>query len=156
MRQGGSEREGEGEGRRGRGNASTGAARNRRRRLTCCLFTMDPMQIALQVALVYAKIARSDYPRDWPSLFHDLLANLNTAGQSSSSSTLTIRRVYLILHHIIKELSSKRLFADQKNFSEVGWRGGGTRGGVGGPRKVGEQGRGEGQGGGPAESCWGA
>lgn len=90
-----------------------------------CLFPMDSLQIALQVALVYAKIARSDYPRDWPSLFHDLLANLNTAGQSSSSSTLTIRRVYLILHHIIKELSSKRLFADQKNFSEVGRRVGG-------------------------------
>lgn len=77
------------------------------------------LQIALQVALVYAKIARNDYPREWPALFHDLLSNLDTSGQSSSTSTLTVRRVYLILHHIVKELSSKRLFADQKNFAEV-------------------------------------
>ncbi len=30
-----------------------------------------------------------------------------------------MRRVYLILHHVLKELSSKRLIADQKNFAEV-------------------------------------
>jgi len=29
------------------------------------------------------------------------------------------RRVYLILHHVLKELSSKRLVADQKNFAEI-------------------------------------
>ncbi|KAG1675441.1 hypothetical protein FOA52_001739 [Chlamydomonas sp. UWO 241] len=83
------------------------------------LIPQDDNQIAVQVALIYAKVARNDYPREWPSLFHDLLANLDTSGQSSVSSTLTVRRVYLILHHIIKELSSKRLFADQKSFSEI-------------------------------------
>ena len=40
-----------------------------------------PSQIAVQVALVYARIARCDYPREWPSLFHDLLANLDTASE---------------------------------------------------------------------------
>ena len=30
---------------------------------------------------MYAKVARSDYPREWPGLFHDLLANLDTAGK---------------------------------------------------------------------------
>ena len=40
-----------------------------------------PPQIAVQVALVYARIARCDYPREWPSLFHDLLANLDTASE---------------------------------------------------------------------------
>jgi len=39
---------------------------------------------------------------------------------------LTVRRVYLILHHVLKELSSKRLVADQRNFAEVG----GCRGGI--------------------------
>ncbi len=87
----------------------------------------------MQVALVYAKIARNDYPREWPSLFQDLLSNLAGAssaappgggagggtGGSTAGGTLLVRRVYLILHHIVKELSSKRLFADQKNFSEV-------------------------------------
>ena len=77
-------------------------------------------QIAVQIALVYAKVARSDYPREWPSLFHDLLSNLDTAAaMPGSSGTLMVRRVYLVLHHVLKELSSKRLGADQKNFAEV-------------------------------------
>jgi hypothetical protein len=37
-------------------------------------------------------------------------------------STLIVRRVYYILHHILKELSSKRLAADQRAFAEVGIR----------------------------------
>ena len=32
---------------------------------------------------------------------------------------LVQRRVYLVLHHILKELSSKRLAADQRNFEQV-------------------------------------
>lgn len=43
-------------------------------------------QIVLQVALTYAKIARFDYPSDWPTLFHDLMANLSTG------SALAVRR----------------------------------------------------------------
>lgn len=72
------------------------------------------MQIAVQTALVVAKAARFDYPRDWPSLFNDLL------GQVHGGDKLTVRRVYFVLHHVLKELSSKRLVADQKNFAEVG------------------------------------
>ena len=33
---------------------------------------------------------------------------------------LVQRRVYLVLHHILKELASKRLAADQRNFEQVG------------------------------------
>ena len=29
------------------------------------------------------------------------------------------RRVYLVLHHVLKELASKRLPMDQRNFAEV-------------------------------------
>ena len=32
---------------------------------------------------------------------------------------MAARRVYLVLHHILKELSSKRLVADQRNFAQV-------------------------------------
>ena len=63
---------------------------------------------------MFAKVARSDYPRQWPSLFSDLLA------RSEGGSTLVLRRVYLVLHHILKELASKRLAADQKTFADVG------------------------------------
>ncbi|KAG2435382.1 hypothetical protein HXX76_007454 [Chlamydomonas incerta] len=77
------------------------------------LIPQEDNQIAVQVALVYAKVARLDYPADWPGLFGDLLANLN------GGSGLTVRRVYLILHHVLKELSSKRLVADQAHFAQV-------------------------------------
>lgn len=35
------------------------------------------------------------------------------------ASTLNVRRVYFTLHHVLKELSSKRLAADQRAFAEV-------------------------------------
>ncbi len=70
-------------------------------------------QIAVQVAVVFAKVARIDYPRQWQSIFADLIALMQ------SGSTVTVRRVYLVLHHILKELSSKRLTSDQKNFADV-------------------------------------
>lgn len=70
-------------------------------------------QIAVQIAVIFAKISRFDYPKEWPNLFSDLLSLV------SNGTTLTIRRVYFTLHHILKELSSKRLLADQKNFAQI-------------------------------------
>ncbi|PNH03022.1 Importin-11 [Tetrabaena socialis] len=77
------------------------------------LIPQDDNQIAVQIALVYAKMARFDYPTDWPSLFNDLMGNLGPG------NPLVVRRVYLILHHVLKELSSKRLVADQANFAQA-------------------------------------
>ncbi len=70
-------------------------------------------QIAVQIAVVFGRVARTDYPRDWPGLFSDLL------GLLAGPDMLTQRRVYLTLHHILKELATKRLMADQKNFAQV-------------------------------------
>ena len=67
----------------------------------------------MQVAVIIAKVARVDFPRQWPSLFNDLL------GKLGSSDTLTTRRTYLVLHHVLKELSSKRLAPDQRAFADV-------------------------------------
>jgi hypothetical protein len=76
----------------------------------CLLF----VQFAVLLALVFAKIARIDYPRYWPSLVDDLLA------VTAEGDGLRRRRAYLVLHHVLKELSSKRLSADQRTFAEVG------------------------------------
>ena len=73
-----------------------------------------PCQFAVLLALVFAKIARIDYPRYWPSLMEDLLA------VTAEGDGLRRRRAYLMLHHVLKELSSKRLSADQRTFAEVG------------------------------------
>ena len=72
-----------------------------------------PLQFAVLLALVFAKIARIDYPRYWPSLMEDLLA------VTAEGDGLRRRRAYLVLHHVLKELSSKRLAADQRTFAEV-------------------------------------
>ena len=71
------------------------------------------MQIALPLAVAFAKVARADYPRHWPSLFQDLIS------LTSTNDTLTTRRVFLILHHILKELASMRLPSDQRNFAQA-------------------------------------
>jgi hypothetical protein len=112
---------------------------------------------------MFAKVARHDYPREWPSMLADLLGQLQVqqavgsgarqpppAGAETlhstdstveynchpaawlqltdldlcmfrlqGGSTLTVRRVYFTLHHVLKELSSKRLAADQRAFAEV-------------------------------------
>ncbi len=65
------------------------------------------------MAVVFAKVARIDYPKAWLGLFTDLLQQLQ------SQNTLVVRRVYLVLHHALKELASKRLSSDQKAFGEV-------------------------------------
>ena len=63
--------------------------------------------------MVFAKVARADYPQQWPALFADVTS------RAQSQSTLATRRVYLVLHHTLKELSSKRLAAGQQLFTEV-------------------------------------
>ncbi|XP_058113219.1 uncharacterized protein LOC131256229 isoform X2 [Magnolia sinica] len=70
-------------------------------------------QIALQLAVLISKIARIDYPKEWPELFSVLAQQLQLA------DTLTSHRVFLILFRTLKELSTKRLSSDQKNFSEI-------------------------------------
>jgi len=43
-----------------------------------------------------------------------------SGGGSGSGLQLASGRTYLVLHHVLKELSSKRLATDQKAFAEVG------------------------------------
>lgn len=88
----------------------------------CC--ASSALQIAVQIALVIAKAARFDFPQQWPCLFSDLLAGLNSspaqpAQQPQQQQVLLVRRTYFVLHHVLKELSSKRLAADQKAFAQV-------------------------------------
>ncbi|RLN33595.1 importin-11 [Panicum miliaceum] len=70
-------------------------------------------QIALQLAVLISKIARLDYPKEWP----DLLSVL--AQQLQSADVLASHRVFMVLFRTLKELSTKRLAVDQKNYAEV-------------------------------------
>ncbi|XP_051113864.1 uncharacterized protein LOC127239659 [Andrographis paniculata] len=70
-------------------------------------------QIALTLAVLISKIARIDYPREWPDLFSVL------AQQLQSADTLSSQRICMILFRTLKELSTKRLTSDQRTFAEI-------------------------------------
>ncbi|KAG8374436.1 hypothetical protein BUALT_Bualt11G0131600 [Buddleja alternifolia] len=70
-------------------------------------------QIALTLAVLISKIARIDYPREWPDLFSVL------AQQLQSADILTSHRIFLILFRTLKELATKRLTSDQRTFAEI-------------------------------------
>ncbi|KAF3955669.1 hypothetical protein CMV_019131 [Castanea mollissima] len=70
-------------------------------------------QIALMLAVLISKIARIDYPKEWPELFSVL------AQQLQSADVLTSHRIFMIIFRSLKELSTKRLISDQRNFAEI-------------------------------------
>ncbi|XP_024021108.1 importin-11 [Morus notabilis] len=70
-------------------------------------------QIALTLAVLISKIARIDYPKEWPDLFSVL------GQQLQSADVLSSHRIFLILFRTLKELSTKRLPAGQRTFAEI-------------------------------------
>ncbi|CAD7696857.1 unnamed protein product [Ostreobium quekettii] len=95
---------------------TSGISQDEKHHLRQSLLTMigqEDDKIALQMALIFGKVARIDFPSQWPDLISCLMAALRTG------NPLLSRRTYLILHYVLKELSSKRLPADQKLFAEV-------------------------------------
>ncbi|XP_050372009.1 uncharacterized protein LOC126789957 isoform X2 [Argentina anserina] len=73
-------------------------------------------QIAQMLAVLVSKIARIDYPKEWPELFSVLAQKLQSA------EILSSQRIFLTLFRTLKELSTKRLISDQKNFAEISAR----------------------------------
>lgn len=71
------------------------------------------VQFAVQIAVCFGKVARQDFPKMWPTLFEDLTQHMHGGGALAS------RRVYLVLHHVLKELATKRLATDKKHFAQV-------------------------------------
>ncbi|XP_012268880.2 importin-11 [Athalia rosae] len=70
-------------------------------------------QLAIQLAVLIAKIARYDCPREWGSLVPTLLERVR------GENPLTQHRALLTLHHVVKNLASKRLAADRRLFQEL-------------------------------------
>ncbi|KAK3911749.1 Importin-11 [Frankliniella fusca] len=69
--------------------------------------------LATQLAVVIAKVARMDCPKDWPDLVPTLLTAVRDA------DLLVQHRALLTLHHVVKTLSSKRLPGDRRLFQEL-------------------------------------
>ncbi|MCJ1287281.1 hypothetical protein MMC26_006629 [Xylographa opegraphella] len=65
-------------------------------------------RLALQNALVIAKITRFDFPHDWPDVISSVTEHLRLASRPESNS-VHLSRTLLIVLYIIKELSTARL-----------------------------------------------
>lgn len=76
-----------------------------------CLFCFQ--QIATQIAVLIAKVARLDCPRQWPELIPILLESLK------SHDGLQQHRALLTFYHVTKTLASKRLAQDRRLFQDV-------------------------------------
>lgn len=70
-------------------------------------------QIATQIAVLIAKVARLDCPRQWPELIPILLESVK--GQDG----LQQHRALLTFYHVTKTLASKRLAQDRRLFQDV-------------------------------------
>uniref|UniRef100_A0A8C4S9Z7 Importin-11 n=1 Tax=Erpetoichthys calabaricus TaxID=27687 RepID=A0A8C4S9Z7_ERPCA len=69
-------------------------------------------QIATQIAVLIAKVARLDCPRQWPELIPVLIESVKV------QDDLQQHRALLTFYHVTKTLSSKRLSADKKLFQD--------------------------------------
>ncbi|XP_076103519.1 importin-11-like [Mytilus galloprovincialis] len=70
-------------------------------------------QISLQLAVLIAKIARVDCPRNWSRLLPVLFEAVRCHDEHTQEQAL------LVLHHVTKTLASKRLPGDRKLFEEL-------------------------------------
>ncbi|KAB0395044.1 hypothetical protein E2I00_007536, partial [Balaenoptera physalus] len=70
-------------------------------------------QIATQIAVLIAKVARLDCPRQWPELIPTLIESVKV------QDDLRQHRALLTFYHVTKTLASKRLAADRKLFYDV-------------------------------------
>jgi hypothetical protein len=69
----------------------------------------EPLQpLALQNALMLAKIVRYEYPTDWPDVFTTIIEHLRKATQNPAAHQYT-SNILTILLQIIKELAAGRL-----------------------------------------------
>jgi hypothetical protein len=70
--------------------------------------------LALQNAFVVSKVARSDYPSEWPNLFTILIDQLRRAPDQG-----LLQKLQIMLHQIVKELASARLRKSQTDLQAV-------------------------------------
>ncbi|KAB1281046.1 Importin-11, partial [Camelus dromedarius] len=69
--------------------------------------------IATQIAVLIAKVARLDCPRQWPELIPTLIESVKV------QDDLRQHRALLTFYHVTKTLASKRLAADRKLFYDL-------------------------------------
>ncbi|KAF9971529.1 hypothetical protein BGZ73_005515 [Actinomortierella ambigua] len=81
----------------------------------------DQKPLATQNGVLTAKIARFDFPMEWPDLLTTLLHIIQTsaANESDLRSRLILQRSLYTLHLVVKGLISKTLAAGRRQFAQV-------------------------------------
>ncbi|KAI1609016.1 armadillo-type protein [Exophiala viscosa] len=74
--------------------------------------------LALQNALMLAKIVRYEFPHDWPDVIHTIIQHLQAASQDPNAGLYT-SNILTITLQIIKELASGRLQRTKKSLQQV-------------------------------------
>ncbi|XP_078607197.1 importin-11-like isoform X1 [Branchiostoma floridae x Branchiostoma japonicum] len=87
--------------------------KNQLRKQLIANFNEPVNQVATQLSVLIAKVARVDCPRAWPELIPTLLEAVK------SPEVLLQQRALLTLHHVTKTLATKRLAGDRKIFQEL-------------------------------------
>lgn len=79
----------------------------------------DPKKtLALQNALMLAKVVRYEFPHDWPDVISTLIQHLRNASSQNVSSEY-VRNILNITLQIIKELASGKLIRTKKSLESV-------------------------------------
>lgn len=79
-------------------------------------FTEPVNQIAVQIAVIVAKIARWDCPTEWPELVPRLLEAMQQSEEVGSKQQY---QAMLVFHHVVKALASRRIAADRIVFEQL-------------------------------------
>lgn len=74
-----------------------------------------PDSVAKQNTVATARLARLDYPNDWPDLINEIFSKIAQV----QNEPKVLLRYLLMLHQIIKSLSSLRISSARANFHEV-------------------------------------
>lgn len=82
-------------------------------------------QLAVQNAVIIAKVARTEYPLEWPKVFTDITTIIRQSsqatanGQHDEQATLHLTRSLSILLHVVKELATGRLSRTKSNLQSI-------------------------------------
>ncbi|CAO0796255.1 unnamed protein product [Mucor circinelloides] len=77
-------------------------------------------KLTAQNAVIVSRIARLDYPRDWPDLLTNLVQSMEAASTHNADSAHLIHaRVLETLSEVLQELSTRLLSAGRRQFAEI-------------------------------------
>ncbi|TPX56938.1 hypothetical protein PhCBS80983_g04187 [Powellomyces hirtus] len=98
------------------------AEKDKIRQKSLTMFAEENDKIATYNSVTISKIARLDFPNDWPNLLHSLIQIIQTSFEDTPDSNVRRRIQYRslnTLYMVVKVLCSKMLPASKKMFQQI-------------------------------------